>query len=559
MTKTTLLLVSATIVLMRPAFAQCGEVGFLGNPPPGSVPLKGAMFDVFNPSAYPIVVRSFEQAFRTTGTASFEVWRTPPGTSFLGLENAAASWTLLGANPSLPHVATIEGPNWNLVDTGITVAVTIPPGGVQGFWLTCTNATSSLIYHSPWFAAPGTLLAHSGYADLRVGVGKAYPITAGTFGTSTLTRAWNGRVRYSQVFPDYDTNTPGAGLLVNGLQGRVCAPALSALCVGSTAAMTASTTQAGLPFEIVYNLADLVPFPYGGALSLSPACCGADTAVLNVNVAAGVSFMNGGAGPLFLPSPGFVSLVFPMPALPAPGLSAQYFQASATHPDGFELSQPVNLRGNPPSHTIAGPVGDDSAVSLSVGTPAGGCSAFVAPPISLYGVLHTQYHVISNGRVVMGPLANLSFSPAQTYPSSEAPFAGIHTNLNPERGGSITIDDLGGALNVHYNGVAYRNSPAFTSVTYTVSLNAASQVVFSNVNLGVPTYFTDVLLGVHPGGAVTIEPGFPASYAGAGTFQSTLPGHSHNATADLFSATLTDPADNLTFTYNGAGGYHVSY
>ena len=68
-----------------------------------------------------------------------------------------------------------------------------------------------------------------------------------------------------------------------------------------------------------------------------------------------------------------------------------------------------------------------------------------------------------------------------------------------------------------------------------------------------------MFIGVHPGGAATIEAGFPTTYVGSGSFVSAAAGNSHGLFGDLFTGALTDPAETLSFTFNGAGGYNVSF
>jgi hypothetical protein len=528
------------------------SVTFLG----ASNAQKGVMFAVDNISATPIVVTELASRFSVAGTATVEIY------------SVAGDFAAPVSNISDPlfwgaPIVTLPGfvhPGGAIAPTTLsnTLAIPVAAGARQSFWVTCTTATGSNIYYTTGVAQWNATIATDGIVNLIGGNGKSYPLPGTTFGGTTAGsqgRLFNGTVTYMPAGPDqYDTNTLGASLDANGVTGSAFTPANFVACETTPTTVTLNSNVPGAPFEMAYNLSSLVSLSGGGL----PA---GTTGILNLDIAGGLFFFNGGLAASLLPWPGVpVALPFAMPILPAPGISAQLFVISGAAPDGFELSQGINIQGVPsvPFTSAAGPTGDDAALSLTAGLALPGCTAI--PAVSLYGTIYTQYHVITNGRVVMGATANTGFAPAATYLATEAPFVGCYADFNTLVGGTINLVGIPGGLQVDYTGIGYF-AQAGTASTYSIILSSTtSDVTISGANIGLPTTAaTDMFIGAHPGGTVGIDPVMPATYVGAGVTAAGAAGFSHGLySADLILTPLTDAGDTLNFSYNGAG-YTVSY
>jgi hypothetical protein len=243
-------------------------------------------------------------------------------------------------------------------------------------------------------------------------------------------------------------------------------------------------------------------------------------------------------------------------AVPLANVSAQMIILDNGHPDGYQLSQ-LNQLHVVTSSTTTGPVGDDVALTLIAGMPLGPNGGCILPTVSLYGTTYTQYHVITNGRITMG-VANTDYNAVATYLSTDPAFAGSHVDFNTAIGGNITVSTDGTSVTANYNGIGYFGQ-AGTSSTFSVVVGSTGDVTIANFGLGTPTATRNAFIGVHPGGAVAIEPGFPANYVGSvgSPFVGTS-GFSHGVFGDLFTGPLADSGETLSFVYNGSG-YTVFY
>lgn len=142
----------------------------------------GVMFNVTATNTVTILCYDLNLVLGTTG--SYEVYYKPG--SYIGSENNAANWILIGSNPSVPCVG-FDYPS----PLNIPINIVIPAGQTYAFYITSNStATASGVRYTN-----GT-----GYANIASdpnltiagGVGKAYPFLA-TFAN----RHFNGTVHYS--------------------------------------------------------------------------------------------------------------------------------------------------------------------------------------------------------------------------------------------------------------------------------------------------------------------------------------------------------------------------
>jgi hypothetical protein len=129
---------------------------------------KGAMFDVVNHSPAAITIQGFEQCFSAAGTSDVEIY-TKTGT-WSGFESTAAAWTLVGLAPGIVH-----GGAPTLDPIPLAVNVSIPGGGTQAFYITCTNTYPAIVAYTIGVAQIGTVIGTDGILDIIGGVGKQYP------------------------------------------------------------------------------------------------------------------------------------------------------------------------------------------------------------------------------------------------------------------------------------------------------------------------------------------------------------------------------------------------
>ncbi len=357
-----------------------------------------------------------------------------------------------------------------------------------------------------------------------------------------------GWVRFTVAGPlasEWETNNAAMDLNVNGVQNTPTTPNDVTVCVNSPNTLNILSTNVGLGWDMAYGLLPGVSGP--GACT--PGTGGIPTPggqTININLGdPTLGFFN---ALLFPPYLAPLSLPFSI-AAPIPNISAQAIVFSVTHPDGFELSALLQLHvlAGPPS--VAGPIGDDAALSFSANV---GPNCF--PAISMYGTTYTQWHVITNGRVTMGT-ADTSFTvqPASTGPA----FAGCWADFNTVIGGTINVVNTGTGVRVDYNGIGYFGQTG-TASTFNVEFFANGDVSLGALAIGAPIAPVNMYLGVGPGAGGGLPGGVPpAPWAlGSGTYAGT----SSEAIGVFGSAGPTSIVNGLSsvlFTNNGSG-YTIS-
>jgi hypothetical protein len=253
------------------------------------------MFNLVNTSGGPLSIISLSQNFLTAGTANCEIY-TKAG-SYVGSEAVPANWTL-----QLSASNVVHGASGTLVPIPGIVAVTIPAGATQAFYVTCTSMTASSVAYTNGnllTGAPVTGAVAFSDANLQFlcGIGNAYPFGT-TFGGPTpggQGRVWNGSITYAlgNMPPaDYQTNSSSASLLVNGVGTNGYTPAVvtkyAYVCPTGTVTATGnvafSSTALGMPWDIVVSPANLVSVAAGAAQI--PA------GIINLNITQPLGFVN---------------------------------------------------------------------------------------------------------------------------------------------------------------------------------------------------------------------------------------------------------------------------
>lgn len=143
---------------------------------------KGEMFNVSATNA--ITVICFDLNLILGSNGNYEIYYKVG--SYVGSENNAAAWTLIGSNPSVPCVGfDLPSP------MNIPINLFIPAGQTYAFYVTATNAaaTTGIRYTNN---AGYTIIASDANVTIAGGIGKAYP-----FGTTFINRSFNGTIHYA--------------------------------------------------------------------------------------------------------------------------------------------------------------------------------------------------------------------------------------------------------------------------------------------------------------------------------------------------------------------------
>ena len=143
---------------------------------------KGEMFNIVATNSVTIICFDLNLILGSSG--SYEIYYKTG--SYVGSENNAAAWTLLGSNANVPCVG-FDFPSPML----IPINVFIPAGQTYGFYITSTNvaATTGIRYTNN---AGYTNIASDANITITGGIGKAYP-----FLTNYNNRSFNGTVHYA--------------------------------------------------------------------------------------------------------------------------------------------------------------------------------------------------------------------------------------------------------------------------------------------------------------------------------------------------------------------------
>ncbi len=344
----------------------------------------------------------------------------------------------------------------------------------------------------------------------------------------------------------WQVNTPNCVFDINGALALSYAPAQSSRCIGSTSTATVGVAT-GSPFDIAVQFGPSVAVGSGGITFPT----GQIFNLLFGNPT--MFFVNGGIGPMLLPSPGTFLIPFGTP----PGtVAAQVIAVDPTQAGGFALSQAAELTGQPGSPSVPGPIGDDSSTSHVLGiAPLCGPSS-----VPFYGTSQTLLHVISNGRAMFGATPNLSFTASAGTATTGNAFWGAWCDLNQLAGiSSISVSAPTPSIlrvdytNMIYWGTTVQNTFALIidASTGTVQLDGLAGLVAGPATPPTGTN-VNMFLGISPGTPSATDPGMTPFAAGG-------PNTGPVGGGMLYSfgtwGTLHTGLNNITFIPTAAGNY----
>lgn len=283
----TLSILAAAALLAGGAYAQCNQLSYSGT----SNGQKGTMFEIVNLSASnPLNIGYFEQAFLAAGTANIEIY-TLVG-SCAGLETNAGAWTLIGSANGVAHGVS---PQLDLIP--ISLNLTIPPSGVQSFYITTTAATASNVRYSTGTTGQyGQQYASNADLALVGRTGMSYPFGS-NFGVGTTGRLWNGRVNYGPACQGSFASSASIG--------AGCTTSFGSVYESHTAFDLSNTS---LSFTFVGNQYLLTPGTTAIATQASAPVAMGDDQVLQFPLGFSMPYAGGTTSDVWVSSNGFINL-----------------------------------------------------------------------------------------------------------------------------------------------------------------------------------------------------------------------------------------------------------
>lgn len=341
------------------------------------------------------------------------------------------------------------------------------------------------------------------------------------------------------VFP-WQVNGPASSLDLDGVLATPFTPALTAVCAGSAVVATFASSGTGLPWEAAVGFLPVVPQGSPGSLTTP----GGQVVNLDTTDPA-LFFVFGGTVPAPAPFPGNFSAPF---AAGPPGLTAaiQQFNADASHPDGFALSQACQLDVAAGSVPVPGPFDDDGFVTITLGAPP-----LCGPPaVPFFGTAFTQMQVTSNGRIIFGA-PSVAPSPTIFAALTDDPSFGAWCDFDPSSGGSV-VTSVPSALAVR---VTWTSVPYFASAltsSFSLQIDASGTIVLNGLT-GIPPFAGPMFLGLSAGTLGATDPG-PTAFGPLGTL---VPGPAGLGMLYRLgpAGTLAAGANSLTFVPNATGNY----
>ena len=357
------------------------------------------------------------------------------------------------------------------------------------------------------------------------------------------------RISYvpANVPPQYQVNQANCALDFDGALGGPFAYSNISRC-----AFAPVTANVGVPAALGHDIALQIGAPIAanaGAFTLP------DGQLFNLDITnPTMMFLYGGAWLAPLPSAGPVAVPFGAPPVT---VAAQVLALDPTSILGVVLSQPSAVTGSVGSGIIAGPASDDSFVTVNLSSAPPNCFAGGVP---VYGTVYTTMHVISNGRVTFGGVADTDFSPTLAEALLDQPFFGLWADMNPAMIGStgalgsvsITMP-AAGTYRVAYSAIPYFVQ-ATTSNSYALIIDTAGIVQLDGLSgvvlhpVATSLMFTGISAGLtgatDPGAAAFAVGGPNAGPAGLGMIYAF--GQAGLATQGL---------NNITFVPNMTGNY----
>ena len=177
-------IIIAALVLSTMATAQSPLLTTLAGGNQG----QGAMFDLT--AVNNITITAIDANLPAGQSADIQIWTVTGGGSYLGHQNDASAWTLLGT-----AIGVTSSGNGIATAIPITLAVAMPAGTTRGFYVT-TTGSGTLNYTNG--SIQGALFTQNTELQFFEGHGGFYP-----FNVNSNPRVFNGRFHY-QPLPTHD-------------------------------------------------------------------------------------------------------------------------------------------------------------------------------------------------------------------------------------------------------------------------------------------------------------------------------------------------------------------
>lgn len=340
---------------------------------------------------------------------------------------------------------------------------------------------------------------------------------------------------------EFQINQPTASMATDGVQGSATAKATLSSCIGTVVNLSFASPLQGQIFDVALSSRALRSVTGGAFVS-------GGNQIVNVDFTdPSFQWMFGGATVGSMTFPG--NFTCPCPTLPYAVSSAltnsgQMLIIDPTAADGSSLSQGCEVVYGT---IVNGPTTDDSGVTVALSS-LGGCAP---SSLSFYGVAHSSFSVISNGRLVFGAV-DIDFSPTVAEAITDSPFFGAWADMNPATAGTIRIiSDNPGSVRVEYRGVPYfANATAINNFDFIIETSGI--ITINGVN-GIVTGTGQQFLGLSAGTSG------PATDPGATTFSVSGPNLGPAGFGMIYSfGTQGSRAPGvavLTFIPNALGNY----
>ena len=387
----------------------------------------GNCFDIAATGGSDITICGFDCSPLASGTYDIEVYTHNAAGTYQGSQNVPANWTLAGSATGIP--GTVGTP----MPTTIQLAVVIPAGQTQGFYVTFTNGNVA------YTNGTTTGAVHSSDANITFyeGSGHSYP-----FGSNFNPRVFNGNINYTVGTggcaapppPPWQTNSAISSLDVGGVTGSAFSGAVSQACQGGLMNLNSLST-AGTMTDIAVTLA-----PHGPSMLGSNA-----NNTVNIDIFDPSFFSFNGGTPNFagllrmVAHPGVI--VFPIPtATPLVG-SAQQVALDASNGDGYTLSQAPQANVTAGGLLTYAHADDGFIVQLINQLPLCGGTY-----TEFYGVTFGDICSQSNGWASFGAgSTDFSATAAEWQAAGEGRF-GLGADLEPNNYGTVTLAVNGPAM-----------------------------------------------------------------------------------------------------------------
>ncbi len=433
--------------------------------------------------------------------------------------------------------SSVRGPlTWNAVqDTWSPLGL----GGTGFLWDGVRDIGFFLTSQAPTFGAGFSGACHKTTSEPARTHSASFWAPASTLTSCTVAAGLKMRLDFVPLQAQWQVNGPGASLDIDGVSSSPYVQMEVTSCTNQPhVANLVSSTTVGNVWNVVLTTGPGVPL-FGGGIPT------AGGQIVNVDFADPSLILLFPPGTPNAFAVGAVPLSFPQ----AFDTSAQMFVMDAAAADGFDLSALTRLHVATNVQSLPGPTGEDTYVTVGLGTP----QLCGSSPVSFYGSTYTLMHVSANGRVMFGA-PNTDYLPSPALAVTESSWAGLWCDLSPTAGGAISISTTpAGAVRVDYVGVPYFGEPA-NPVTFAIEIDPILATVTIDGLWGVPLSSTGLfaMLGVSPGfplatdpGAINLVPGGPSPgpAGGAMLYALGVPG--------LFTSGLA----SVVFVPNAIGNY----